>query len=67
VVRDALQPEQLRPGCRQRHRRRRHESLRHAQPHARLGLPPRVPRGHLERPGLQLRRADRGRAGPDHR
>ena len=48
---------ELRPGQRERHRRRDREPLRDAQPDARLDVPPRLRRGALELPDGS-RRAD---------
>ena len=56
VVARALQPGHVHLAAAQRHRRRPGQPVRHAQPDARLVVPPRLHRGDLEHAGGQLRR-----------
>ena len=55
MARAALQPGDVHLAAAQRHRRRPGQPVRDAQPHARLGVPPRVHRGDLEHAAGQLR------------
>ncbi len=66
MARGEVLARRLRDPATQRHRRRPGELVRNAQPDARLVLPPRLHRGHVQHAGRQLqagRQAERPRTG----